>query len=182
MKTTELARDSIEFRRISHLVHKTLSSNEYQIVSILRNDDPQLDERYERCRALLKSKRHKDPQEIQAFHGCSLKSAAQILSNGFNHDFNVCSAYGKGNYFSPNANTSIGYCKNERCIKTNSMYMILSYLLLGEACAGGSYNSKQLDTEKFDYSTSNMTTLDTICLPIDEAANPKYLIQIHHER
>lgn len=60
-----------------------------------------------------------------AFHGTPTSNISSICQNGYNPGLRKGQAFGAGEYFAKNPNTSMGYCKGGK-------KMLLNELLLGK--------------------------------------------------
>ena len=65
--------------------------------------------------------------KLQLFHGTSLICIESITQEGFKADRNVASTFGKGSYFTHNANYSVNYTKPDISKPTSQIsYMFLA--------------------------------------------------------
>ena len=77
------------------------------------------------------------------WHGTSAENVQTILKNGFDRRYSKTQAYGAGVYFAKNASYSWnGYARDQVVSDTETeRIMLLSRVLLGDPCRGGSQKS-----------------------------------------
>ena len=168
---------SKEFDEVCALISQ--SHPDECVICVYSIQNPAFEERFEKFREILTNKRSNPPTQLRAFHGCSLESAQNIASKGFQRSFNRVSAYGVGTYFSGFYNVSRQYSVSKRTQPDAYHALIVADVLLGKL--GRQSASGQIDTEKMDASVDHPTKPKVIALPYDDAALPRYLVQFHRE-
>jgi len=173
-KLTILGASSNEFDSVSKIIENTHPHE--CIISIHKIENNFFNERFEICREMLKNKRNKEPEELLAFHGCSFNSAKNIAYNGFLKEKNNISAYGKGTYFGGIYEVSKSYSLQKKDYEYNTL--VISKILLGKR--GRTTSNGEINLDKMDCSVSELEGIPKIiCLPIDEAAKPLYIVQFY---
>ena len=168
---------SKEFDEVCALISQ--SHPDECVICVYSIQNPAFEERFEKFREILTNKRSKPPTQLRAFHGCSLESAQNIASKGFQRSFNRVSAYGVGTYFSGFYNVSRQYSVSKRTQPDAYHALIVADVLLGKL--GRQSASGQINTELMDASVDNPTHPKIIALPYDDAALPRYLVQFHRD-
>ena len=117
--------------------------------------------------------------EQEVFHGGAAKALSSIVRVGFDRDYSVAAAYGKGSYFARDASYSAGprYAKPDASGKQR---VLLVRVLAGEPCCG---RSGGRPTSKAD-GTLHESMVDDLANPsifvlgpgTDDHAYPTHLI------
>ncbi len=112
---------------------------------------------------------------MSLFHGTTEKASHNIISEGFDPDYNTTSAYGKGTYFSNNATTSSKYARDRH---KELQYMFLADVLDGIRTTAGA--NQKIDVNRFDLSVSaDISQPPICCTPYRYGSIPRYLIGFH---
>mmetsp|Transcript_60742 Transcript_60742/g.96511 ORF Transcript_60742/g.96511 Transcript_60742/m.96511 type:complete len:394 (-) Transcript_60742:197-1378(-) len=112
------------------------------------------------------------------FHGTSFETIGKIVENGFNRDYNIRSAYGKGVYFARNAQLAAKYSKPDA---DGYLAMLVCDVIVGE-CTVGSRDMPQSALYKPGTSTQFDTLVNRLEKPSvyvvrrDYHAIPKYIL------
>ena len=155
-----------KYAEIDERVRKTYPKS--CIVSIEEIFNPFLLERYEQKRQKMIKEIGKY-EELELFHGTGSDRIDSISRNGFLKRLNVVSAFGKGNYFSPNASYSFTYMKSN---EFELSYMFLCNCLIGKT----STNKHSLECDTVLNRSENP---DIYCIKSDDAIYPRYIIKFH---
>jgi len=95
---------------------------------------------------------------LELFHGTKQKNIDDILREGFKNNRNLCSAYGKGTYFSPDVSISLQY--TDGCSKASNFQDELSYVFLCDVIFG------KIGVDNY----------------VDRSKNPSIIVSIYEER
>jgi hypothetical protein len=112
---------------------------------------------------------------MELFHGTDEHSIYNIIKNGFRVSENVISAYGKGSYFSNNANISKQYANKfgieSKRSQKNLLYVIIADVVISDMKLGG-YNKDRIPS----CWVNSVTHPSYFCIPHDNRALPKYVV------
>jgi hypothetical protein len=173
MNFKEVSLSSNVFDDIANKVRKNYKNACILYIDELNNDN--LLANYLTKKEELETLRGKDKiKELQLFHGTKYDFINAIATNGFQKECNVNSAYGKGNYFSPNASMSQYYTNQDR---SEISYMFLCNVLIGNCVE--IYGSKEIDTKLYDNSVNSLLGPTIYVSPYNDAIFPRYLIAFH---
>lgn len=121
--------------------------------------------------ALISTKKMKIkgyPNEEILFHGTSTENIIKIINSGFNRDYNIRGAYGRGTYFSNQATIASKYCKkignNNHNNNTTYYAMLACKTYIGISTIGRQYmNRDEL------YMNDKVTQYDSL---VNDLLNP----------
>ena len=138
-------------------------------------DNRNLEQEHEDLYQIILAKRPAGTVSRQElFHGTGEESIKAITQGGFKVSYNKIGAYGKGTYFSKNANYSINYARDG---KEQISYMFLCSVIVGTC---GSYGSLQpINTELHDNAVDNPIMPSMYITPHDYGGIPKYIIAFY---
>ena len=163
------------YEEVNRRIRKTYPSACIVFVESVHNDF--LEAQFEDFKKQLEEKR--GPGLINTmllFHGTTERASHNIIAEGFDPEYNTVSAYGKGTYFSANAQTSSTYAKDAR--HNELQYMFLAEVIDGIRTTAAA--NQKIDTDKYDLSVATNVPLPNICCtPYRYGAIPRYLIGFH---
>lgn len=165
------------YEEVNRRIRETYSNACVVFVESIHNDF--LEAHFEDFKKQLEEKRGPDIiKTITLFHGTTENACNNIIAEGFNPDYNTVSQYGKGTYFSANAQTSSTYAKDMK--KNDLQYMFLAEVIDGLRTTAAP--NQKIDTDKYDLSVASDIPLPNICCtPYRYGAIPKYLIGFHRD-
>lgn len=164
---------SKEYDEVANLIRK--SCPDECIVSIDKVKNPGLEAEFQKIKAEIQKKRGECSEKI-VFHGTSERGMWSIVSEGFNINYNINSAYGIGTYCSESAAVARTYAQKTQM---NDNVMLVCKMVWGTPIVGRA--NMAINTTIADVGVNRLDNPTILVVPYTYAIIPLYVVQFYAE-